>query len=84
MNIAMLLQMAAETMPDRAALTSHHVHYSYKQLYDAAQAAADRMRDSTCQFVSVLDTSSPAVPVALFGAAMAGIPLAGTKWIPGA
>lgn len=74
MNIAMLLQMAAETLPDRSALTSHHTHYSYQQLYDAARTAADRIRASGCQFVSVLDTSSPAVPIALFGAAMAGIP----------
>jgi long-chain acyl-CoA synthetase len=74
MNIAMLLQMAAETMPDRSALTSHHTHYSYQQLYDAARTAADRIRASDCRFVSVLDTSSPAVPIALFGAAMAGIP----------
>ena len=74
MNIAMFLQMAAETMPDRSALTSHHTHYSYQQLYDATRTAADRIRASNCEFVSVLDTSSPAVPIALFGAAMAGVP----------
>jgi acyl-CoA synthetase (AMP-forming)/AMP-acid ligase II len=74
MNIAMLLQMAADTCPDRHALTSHHQHYSYGQLYDAARAAAVQFRASGAGHVSVLDTSSPAVPVALFGAAIAGLP----------
>jgi long-chain acyl-CoA synthetase len=74
MNIAMLLQMAAETVPERHALTSHHQHYTYEDLYRAATVAAAQIRDSGCAYVSVLDTSSPAVPVALMGAAMAGIP----------
>lgn len=73
MNIAMLLQMAADTLPERNALTSHHQHYTYGQLYNAAKVAADVFRGSGCQFVSVLDTSSPAVPIALMGAAMAGV-----------
>lgn len=74
MNIAMLLQMAAEACPDRQALTSAGTHYTYQQLYQAARLAAERIRDSGCAYVSVLDTSSPAVPVALMGAAMAGVP----------
>jgi long-chain acyl-CoA synthetase len=74
MNIAMLLQMAAEACPDRRALTHAHRHYSYAELYAGAQAAAARFRDSGCAYVSVLDTSSPAVPMALFGAALAGVP----------
>ena len=73
MNIAMLLQMAAETCPDRRALTCHHQHHTYAGLFNAAQAAAERFRGSECGFVSVLDTSSPAVPIALMGAAMAGV-----------
>ncbi len=74
MNIAMLLQMAAETLPDRRALTSHHVHYTYGTLFDAARAAASSIHDSGCRYVSVIDTSSAAVPIALMGAAMAGVP----------
>lgn len=74
MNIAMLLQMAADACPDRRALTSGGVHYTYRQLYDAARVAAERIRDSGCSHACVLDTSSPAVPVTLMGAAMAGVP----------
>jgi acyl-CoA synthetase (AMP-forming)/AMP-acid ligase II len=74
MNIAMLLQMAAEVGPDRCALTCRHVNYSYQSLFDAARVAAARFADSGCSFVSVLDTSTAAVPVAMIGAAMAGIP----------
>jgi acyl-CoA synthetase (AMP-forming)/AMP-acid ligase II len=74
MNIAMFLQMAAEACPDRTALTSAHQHYSYAQLFDAAQAAANVFRASECAYVSVLDSSSPAVPIALMGAAIAGMP----------
>jgi len=74
MNIAMFLQMAAETCPDRVALTSHHEQYRYPELYQAAQVAAGRFRASGCRYVSVVDTSSAAVPIALFGAALAGMP----------
>ncbi len=74
MNIAMLLQMAAEACPDRPALTSAGRHYTYQQLYDGARAAAQQIRDSGAGYASVLDTSSPAVPLALMGAAMAGVP----------
>ncbi|HIO15200.1 MAG TPA: long-chain fatty acid--CoA ligase, partial [Chromatiales bacterium] len=43
-------------------------------LFESAKNAANLFADSGCKFVSVLDVSSPAVPVALMGAAMAGIP----------
>lgn len=74
MNTAMLLQMAADACPDRRALTSAGAHYTYRQLYDAARVAAERIRESGCRYASVLDTSSPAVPLTLMAAAMAGVP----------
>jgi len=74
MNIAMLLQMAAETFPDRIALTSSGKHYSYGDVYAAAQNAAKIFSESGCEYVSVLDISSPAIPIALFGAGIAGVP----------
>ncbi len=74
MNIAMLLQMATEACPDRRALTSAGRHYSYAELYAAARNAAALIRAEGCAFAAVLDTSSPAVPVTLMGAAMAGVP----------
>jgi len=74
MNIAMLLQMAADTCPDRPALTHAHTHYTYAELYSAAKVAAGLFAQSGCNYVAMLDTSSPAVPIALMGAAMAGKP----------
>lgn len=67
MNIATILQMTAECFPERIALTSGSAQYSYAQLHRAAMGAAALFRDSGCQYVSVLDVSSPAVPIALFG-----------------
>ena len=76
MNTAMLLQMAAEAGVGRFALTSAGRHYAAAELLAAAGGAAQRIRASGCQFVSLLDVSSAATPVALFGAAMAGVPYA--------
>jgi acyl-CoA synthetase (AMP-forming)/AMP-acid ligase II len=73
-NIAMLLQMGAETWAERPALTSHHDHHTYGQLYQGACNAAVLIRESGCAYVAMLDTSSPAIPMALMGAAMAGVP----------
>ncbi|MEQ8263938.1 class I adenylate-forming enzyme family protein [Pseudohaliea sp.] len=74
MNIAMLLQMAADACPDRKALTSGHLHFTYKEVLEAAAKAAVLIRNSGCRYVALLDVSSPAAPVALMGAAMAGVP----------
>ena len=74
MNIAMLLQMAAEAGSGRWALTSGQNRYTAEELLGAAGGAAERFRDSGCRFVSMLDVSSPATPIALFGAAIAGVP----------
>ncbi|CAN5124193.1 fatty acid--CoA ligase family protein [soil metagenome] len=76
MNISLVLQMAADTFPDRIALTHDGVHYSYGRLYASAQVAAARIVESGAAYVSYLGESSPATVVALFGAAMAGRPFA--------
>lgn len=74
MNIALFLQMAADACPDRRALTSGDVQLTYKDLFSSAKKAAVLFAESGCAYVSVLDESSPAAPIALMGAAMAGIP----------
>ena len=76
MNVAMLLQMAAEAGVGRIGLTTGDRHYAAAELLAAAGGAAERIRATGCQFVSLLDVSSAATPVALFGAAMAGVPYA--------
>lgn len=74
MNTLMLLQMAAEAMGDRVAITNKDKSLSYQQLYNSALAAAKVITDSNCEYVAVLDISSFAVPIAMFGAAGAGVP----------
>ena len=76
MNISLVLQMAADTFPDRVALTHKDVHFTYRQIHAAAMAAAARIVDSEADYVSYLGESSPAMVIALFGAAMAGRPFA--------
>lgn len=74
MNIALILQMAAEAAPDRIGLVCDGRRWSYGALLDAAKGAAELFVESKCSHVALLDESSEAAPVALFGAALAGIP----------
>ena len=74
MNISLLLQMAADADPERTALTCEGRSWSYGALWAAARRAAERFRDSGCGHVALLDTGSEAAPIALFGAAVAGLP----------
>lgn len=66
--------MAAGADPDRIAITCDAHHWSYDALWQAAGRAASIFRASGCQHVALLDTSSEAAAIALFGAAIAGIP----------
>lgn len=74
MNISLILQMAAEAEPDREALVCNGRRWTYGELWKAAQGAATNIANSGCKFVAFLDESSEATPMALFGAALAGIP----------
>ena len=74
MNIALFLQMATDACPDRCALSHDGQNYTYKELFAASKRAAVKFSSADCKYVSLLDVSSPLVPVALMGAAMAGIP----------
>lgn len=74
MNISLLLQMAAEAGFDRVGLVCDDRRWTYPELYDAARRAAGLFKACSCSYVALLDESSEAAPIALFGAAMAGIP----------
>jgi acyl-CoA synthetase (AMP-forming)/AMP-acid ligase II len=74
MNISLFLQMAAETEPDRIALVCDGKRWSHAALYRAAQGAAHAVRASGASHVALLDESSEASAIALFGAAIAGVP----------
>ncbi len=74
MNIALILQMAAEAEPDRIGLVCDGRRWSYGALLRASRGAAAHITASQCSHVALLDESSEAAAIALFGAALAGVP----------
>ncbi|MET0270097.1 MAG: class I adenylate-forming enzyme family protein, partial [Sphingomonas sp.] len=74
MNLSLILQMAAEAGPDTVGLVCDGRRWTYAELWRAALGAALAIRESGCTHVALLDESSEAAPIALFGAAIAGIP----------
>jgi acyl-CoA synthetase (AMP-forming)/AMP-acid ligase II len=74
MDISLLLKMAADTDPGRVGLTCDGRHWTYAALWGAATGAAAEIARSGCGHVALLDTGSEAAPIALIGAALAGVP----------
>jgi len=74
MNIALLLEMAAEAAPDRIALVCEGKRWTYGDLLAAARGAFELIQDSGAEYVALLDESSEAAVIAVFGAALAGVP----------
>ncbi|SER08409.1 Acyl-CoA synthetase (AMP-forming)/AMP-acid ligase II [Solimonas aquatica] len=74
MNISLLLQMAADAEPDRIGLVCDGRRWSYSALWRAAHGAAAAIKTAGCSHVGLLDESSEAAAIALFGAALAGVP----------
>ena len=74
MNLMMLLEMAASGFGERVAVQHGEERLRYADLFAAAGAAADRIAESGAKHVAMLDVSTLALPVALFGAAWAGVP----------
>ncbi|QDX80110.1 AMP-dependent synthetase [Denitratisoma sp. DHT3] len=74
MNLVMALEMAAECFADRIAVTSDGKSMTYGELLAAARTAAADIRASGCKYVGLLDINGLGVPIALFGAAYAGVP----------
>ena len=72
MDISLLLQMTAEAFPDRVAVGSRADGLTYARLLDAARQAAALVADRPADRVGLVDVSSAALPVLLFGAALAG------------
>ena len=74
MNIALLLEMAGDSAPDRIGLVCDGTRWSYGDLLAAARGAAELIEASRASHVALLDESSEAAVIALFGAALAGVP----------
>src|SRR5436190_2319239 len=73
MNLAMILEMAADAFGDRTAIGGLDDGLSYGQLRQAARAIADRVEDSGATHLALIEPNGPIVPAALFGAAWAGV-----------
>ncbi len=72
----MLLEMAAEGAPDRVLVGSKRGGMTASQLLSSSRRAAELFASGSVRHVGMVDLNSDAVPVALFGAAIAGIPFA--------
>jgi acyl-CoA synthetase (AMP-forming)/AMP-acid ligase II len=76
MNLMMLLEMASSSFGDRVAVTNAGRSLTYGQLFRAAHRASATIESAGVERVAMLDVSSLAVPVALFGSAWSGRPFA--------
>jgi fatty-acyl-CoA synthase len=76
MNVAMLLEMAAEGMGDRVALGRMADGITYAELLDRAQRTATVVRQTGAERIGLLDQNSEVVPQLLFASAIAGVPFA--------
>ena len=70
----MLLEMTAGAFPEREVLSHEGTRLSAAELFSAAGTAAEQVRASGVERAAFLDVSGPALPVALFASAWAGIP----------
>src|SRR5690242_5041568 len=74
MNIATILDMAAEAFGDRVGVVCGKRRLTYAQLRTCAHQAAAAIKAANAKYVALLDVNSPAAPVAIFAAAYAGVP----------
>jgi len=74
MKISLFIEMAADADPERIGLVCDGRRWSYGALLSAARGAGELIARGDCGHVALLDESSEAAPIALFGAAYAGIP----------
>ncbi len=72
MNIHLILQMAAEAMGDREAITAGGQRMTYAELDTAARQIAAQVKPG--QRLAYLAENHPAMSAAIFGAALAGTP----------
>ena len=72
----MLLEMAAEGDPDRIVLGSHDGGITASDLLERSRRAAIYFEKSGAEVVGYFGLNEDTLPVALFGAALAGIPFA--------
>ncbi len=74
MNIAMLLEMAADGLADRTAVGTKSGGLTYGDLLDKVKRAATIFRDSGAEHVVLIDLNTETVPITLYGSAFADKP----------
>jgi acyl-CoA synthetase (AMP-forming)/AMP-acid ligase II len=74
MNLAMILDMVAEGMPDRVVVGDRESGLTAARLRTAAHAVAQHLVATGSDRLVFLGPNGVAFPVALFGAALAGVP----------
>jgi fatty-acyl-CoA synthase len=80
LNIGMLLELAAEGMPDRIAVGTRADGITYAQLLDRARRGAAVVRASGIERVGLVDMNSSAVPLLLYASALAGVPFTAVNY----
>ncbi len=55
MNIALILEMAAEAAPDRVGLVCDGKRWTYSDLLSAARGAFELITESEAEYVALLD-----------------------------
>jgi fatty-acyl-CoA synthase len=74
-HLSSLLEIMAEALPDRVAVAACDAgDLTYGGLLDTVRAVARHLQDQGAERLVAVDVNSEAVPVGLFGAALAGIP----------
>jgi fatty-acyl-CoA synthase len=80
LNIGMLLELAAEGMPDRVAVGPRAGGISYGQLLKRARQAASVVHAHGVERVGLVGTNSPEVPLLLYASALAGVPFTAVNY----
>ncbi|MGV0684631.1 AMP-binding protein [Mycolicibacterium thermoresistibile] len=76
MGIEIVLDMAVSAMADRVAVGRRDSGLTYRQLDDMAAGGAGLLRDRGVEHLVFVGVNGPIIPVLMFAAAKAGIPLA--------
>ncbi len=76
MNLMMLLEMAAGAYGDRVAFQKGDDRLTYQSLFDSAGALAASLDDGRTKHLAMLDVTTLALPIGVFGASWAGVPFA--------
>jgi acyl-CoA synthetase (AMP-forming)/AMP-acid ligase II len=74
MHVGMIVEMASETLADRVAVGTRADGVTYAELARRARRIGTWLAQQSCEYLVLVDENSLAVPLALFGAAIAGKP----------